>query len=82
MGAASGSQPARDDDRSPRLARGVIVAPLKESHPDRIIVGDRVLFLRDGTTCTYAVGTPLEVIFTEQDGRSLTDRITPVRPAR
>ena len=31
---------------------------------------------------TYGVGTPLEVILTEQDGRSLADRITPVRLAR
>jgi hypothetical protein len=55
MNAASGSQPAR----------GVIVAPLVESHPDRIVVGSCTLFLRDGKRCTYAVGTSLEVAYTE-----------------
>jgi hypothetical protein len=50
--------------------------PLKASHPDRIIVGERVLFLRDGMACTYRVGTSLEVVFTEQDGRSHAERIT------
>jgi hypothetical protein len=78
MDAASGSQPARDG-RAPALARGMIFAPLNESRPGRIIVGDRVLFLRNGTTCTYVVGTPLEVTFTQENGRSLVDKITPIR---
>jgi hypothetical protein len=69
MNTASGGQPAR----------GVIVAPLTEAHPDRIVVGGRVLFLRDGMICPYSLGTPLEVVFTEQDGRSHADRITPMR---
>ncbi len=67
MNAASGSQPAR----------GVIVAPLIEFHPDRIVVGSCTLFLRDGKRCTYAVGTPLEVAYTEVDGRRDVDSITP-----
>jgi hypothetical protein len=70
MDAASGSQPAR----------GVIVAPLLESLPDRIVVGSRTLFLRDGKRWTYPVGTPVEVIYTEIDGRRHVDNITPVRP--
>jgi len=70
MNAASGSQPAR----------GVIVAPLIEFHPDRIVVGSCTLFLRDGKRCTYAVGTPLEVAYTEVDGRRDVDSITPIRP--
>jgi hypothetical protein len=69
MDGASGNTPARR----------VVVASLKESHSDRIIVGDRVLFLRNGTTCTYVVGTHLEVVFTVQDGRSLAHKITPVK---
>lgn len=40
-----------------------------------------VLFLRDGETCTCMIGTPLEVIFTEQDGRSFADKVTPVKPS-
>jgi len=69
MNAASGSQPAR----------GVIVAPLVESHPDRIVVGSCTLFLRDGKRCTYAVRTSLEVAYTEVDGRRDVDSITSVR---
>jgi len=72
MDAASGSRPAR----------GVIVAPLVESHPDRIVVGSATLFLRDGKRCTHAVGTPLEVAYTEVDGRRDVDSITPIRPGR
>src|SRR5216684_3201032 len=66
MNAASCSQPAR----------GVIVAPLIEFHPDRIVVGSCTLLLRDGKRCTYAVGTPLEVAYTEVDGRRDVDSIT------
>jgi hypothetical protein len=69
MDAASGSKPAR----------GVIVAPLTESHPDRIVVSSCTLFLRDGKRCTYPVGTPVEVVYTEVDGRRDVDSITPVR---
>ena len=72
MDAASGSKPAR----------GVIVAPLIESHLDRIVVGSCILFLRDGKRCTYAVGTPLEVAYTEIDGRRDVDSIAPVKSGR
>ena len=63
-------------------AHGVIVAPLKEAHPDRIVLSDRTFFLRDGATCNYAPGTPLEVAYTELDGRRDVDRITPVQHGR
>lgn len=79
MDAASGSQPTRDEPSLRSVASGVIYATLNESHSDRIVVGERVLFLRNGTTCTYAVGTHLEVVFTEQDGCSHADKITPVK---
>ncbi len=72
MNAGSGNQPAR----------GVIVAPLIESHPDRIVVGSCTLFLRDGKRCTHAVGTPVEVAYTEVDGRRDVDSITPVKSGR
>ena len=65
MNAASGGTPARGEDASAGFARGVIVGPLKEAYPDRIVLGDRIVFLRDGMTCTYSLGTPLEVVFTE-----------------
>ncbi|MGH9893372.1 MAG: hypothetical protein ACREA0_15565 [bacterium] len=56
---------------------GVIIGPLKESHPDRIVIADGTLFLRDGARCNYALGTPLEVVYTEQGGRRDVDKITP-----
>ena len=62
-------------------ARGIIVAPLK-AHPDRIILGDRTFFLRDGATCNYLPGTPLEVTYTELDGRRDVESITPVQHGR
>ena len=80
MDAASGGMSARGGDESPSFARGVVVGPLTEAHPDRIVLGDRIVFLRDGMTCTYPPGTPLEVVYTEQDGRSCADKITPLRP--
>ena len=60
--------------------RGVIIAPLTESHLGRIILGGSILFLRDVATCNYPPGTPLEVAYTEQDGRKDVDTITAVRP--
>ena len=63
------------------VAHGVIVAPLRESHPDRIVLADRVLFLRDGP-CPYPVCTPLEVEYTERDGRSTVENITPTKVAQ
>lgn len=72
MDAASRSQPAR----------GLIVAPLVESHPDRIVVGDRILFLRKGRDCPYALGTNLEVVYTPLNGREEVDRIAIMKPTR
>jgi hypothetical protein len=61
---------------------GVILGPLTEVYPDRIVVGGaRTLFLRDGEACRYEIGIGLEVIFTEQDdGRGSVQRITPLEP--
>jgi hypothetical protein len=39
-------------------ARGVVVGPLKESHPDRIVVGTSTLYLPEGVSCIHPVGTP------------------------
>ena len=63
-----------------RIAYGVIFAPLIESYPDRIVVGSRTLFLRDGKTCTDALGTNLEVFYAERNGRAEAERITVVKP--
>jgi hypothetical protein len=60
-------------------AHGVIVAPLTESYPDRIVLGSFTLFLRAGKICTYAVGTPLEVLYTEVAGRREVDNIARAR---
>jgi hypothetical protein len=71
MVAASGGQPAR----------GIIVGPLAECHPDRIVIGGCVLFLRGGAACPYAVGMSVEVHYTEIDGRRDIDGIARTRPA-
>lgn len=70
MDVASGSQ----------AARGLIVAPLVEAHTDRIVVGERTLFLRDGQNCTYALGTNLEVVYALLNGRAEVDSIAVARP--
>ena len=69
MNAASGSQPAR----------GVMVGALKEVHPDRIVIGESILFLRSGMRCSHPPGTRLQVIYTEQNGRREVDEISPMR---
>ena len=82
MDAASGSQPARRE-RRPGVAHGLIMAILREVHPDRIVVGERTLFLREGQDCRYPPGTHLEVLYTvRQDGRSEADRIVVMQPRR
>jgi hypothetical protein len=63
-------------------ARGIMVAPLKEAHLDRIVLGDRTFFLRDGATCNYLPGPPFEVAYTEPDGRRDVESITPVQHGR
>jgi len=61
---------------------GVIVGRLKESHPRWIVVGDHMLFLRAGDECFYKIGTTLQVVYIEQDGRHNVESITPVSAAR
>jgi len=68
-----------DTDSGSSVARGVIFAPLKESYLDRIVLGDCVLFRREGATCTYALGTPLEVEYTERNERRDVEKITPTK---
>ena len=72
---------AQTDTSGRRLARGVICGALAESHPDRIVISGCVLFLRPGTGCPYAVGMPVEVRYTEIDGRRDVDRIARTRSA-
>jgi uncharacterized protein YqfB (UPF0267 family) len=58
--------------------RGIIIGPLGELRPDRIVVADRTLFLRDREACHYSVGVVLEVVYTERNGRASVEKITPV----
>jgi hypothetical protein len=60
---------------------GVIVGRLKESHPHWIVVGDLMLLL-DGEACHYGIGTTLQVVYIEHDGRSHVKSITPMSAAR
>jgi hypothetical protein len=55
--------------------RGVVVGRLTEFHPDRIVMGNTILYLRDGAACTFPVGTLLQVVYTERDGRRCVDSV-------
>jgi hypothetical protein len=79
MDGASGSQLAPGVGEG--TAYGVIFAPLTVVHPDRIMVDGQTLHLRDGQTCPYQLGTPLEVVYVEIDERRYVERITEVRLA-
>jgi hypothetical protein len=79
MDAASGGHPACGDGAG--IAYGVIFAPLTVVHPDRIMVDGQTFYLRDGQTCPYQLGRPLEVVYVEIDERRYVERITEVRLA-
>jgi hypothetical protein len=66
--------------RPHRSAEGMIVALLANSGPGHIVVGGRTLWLRDGETCAYTVGTPIRVLYTVVDGRRLVDGIMAMPP--
>jgi hypothetical protein len=66
--------------RHHRSAEGMIVALLADSGPGHIVVGGRTLWLRDGETCAYTVGTPIRVLYTVVDGRRLVDGIMAMPP--
>ncbi len=56
---------------------GVILGPVTELHPDRIMVGGRTLYLRDGEAFDCEIGMVVEVVYLERDGRGDVQRITP-----
>ncbi len=66
---------SRSGRRAHRSTHGMIVASLADARPDRIVVGGRALWLRDGESCAYTVGTPIRVVYTVVDGRRLVDGI-------
>jgi hypothetical protein len=68
------------DSSSARSAEGMIVALLADSGPGHIVVGGRTLWLRDGETCAYTVGTPIRVLYAVVDGRRLVDGIMAMPP--
>jgi hypothetical protein len=43
------------------------------------VLGDRTFFLRELDTCALAIGTKLEVLYTERNGRAVAERITVAR---
>jgi hypothetical protein len=55
---------------------GVILGPLRELYADRIVIADRILFLRDGERCLHVVGVILEVQYTEKNGRACVNKIS------
>jgi hypothetical protein len=57
------------DDLEPLSeGHGVVLGRLQARLPDRIIVGDMVLFLPNGTHCDHAIGTALRVTYLEREG--------------
>lgn len=56
---------------------GVILGALTELHSDRIVIGDRTLYLRNGEAVDCQIGMVLEVVYMERDGRGDVQRITP-----
>jgi hypothetical protein len=57
---------------------GVILGPLTALHPDRIVIGDRTLYLPDSQTFDCEIGMMLEVVYTEWNGRLDVQHITPL----
>ena len=47
---------------------GVIVGPLQARLPDRITIGETLVFLAGGTKCDHPLGTALRVVYTENEG--------------
>jgi hypothetical protein len=48
-----------------------------EGHQNWIVVGNLLLFLPPGERCHYKIGTILQVVFVEQDGRNDVTSIAP-----
>jgi hypothetical protein len=52
-----------DDDAEPFAeSHGIVVGPLRARLPDRITIGETVVFLTSDTRCDYAIGTVLRNI--------------------
>jgi len=48
--------------------RGVVVGQLRARLPDRLTIGETVVFLTSDTKCDHAIGTVLRAIYAEHDG--------------
>ena len=64
-----------DEEESPAAAYGIILGPLQAHRLERIQVGDVVLFLTDGATCNYPIGTALRVTYVEREGIKEASRV-------
>jgi hypothetical protein len=56
-------------------AQGVVLGRLHARLPDRIIVGDLILFLPSGSKCGHAIGTELRATYTEHEGIKEASRV-------
>jgi hypothetical protein len=65
-----------DHDQPPAPGLAVMVGPLRESYPDRVVVGDRTFFLRGGARCEHPVGARVQVVYAEANGRCEAEAIT------
>jgi hypothetical protein len=59
---------SRIDDAGLSPSHGVVIGPLQARLPDRITIGETVLFLTGGARCEYAIGTVVRAIYAEHDG--------------
>lgn len=64
-----------DDEESAAVAYGIILGPLQAHRLERIQVGGAVLFLTDGATCNYPIGTVLRVTYVEREGIKEASRV-------
>ena len=64
-----------DDEESPAAAYRIILGPPQAHRLDHIQVGDVMLFLTDGATCNYPIGTLLRVTYAEREGIKEASRV-------
>ena len=61
---------------------GIIAGRLRAVYVDRIIIGDKTIYLQPGAACTHAIGMDVEVTYTERDGRAEASSIVPLETFR
>lgn len=61
---------------------GVAYGPLREVHPDRIVLASRTVYLPDGMTCGLSPGTYVAVVYrTDRNDRPEVVSVKQARPS-